>query len=370
MKYEDRKSLSNQTVWAKLNIIFLFILISSSIFLGLRLSPLIENSGNNRYFTITMKVTYENPITNEDAWYLTDYEREIGLFMNNSLQTVFLQYTTFPIERKEYSADGNSVGFMSFPSEMIAPGHNLTFEVAFQVILKQRPILEIWDNMSGVQQDIPSELQDSYCTIEGPWQVNNTELQKLAFDISGNETKILSIVSDFITFIKQNIVYQTQDIPRYPKETLDEGYGDCDDQANLLITLCRVVGIPAYLQIGCIHIPLKNTVENHWDGHRTTRLSKIGWHGWAMVYIPPWGWLPVDLTYSQGNLENPINAIKGSALLVYPTVQYMNITRTDYINTSINTRNFIIEKGYNIITVDLMENEVVKEFTIPLVSLI
>jgi transglutaminase-like putative cysteine protease len=363
MKYEDRIKLFNHIVLKKINLIFLFIIVFGSIFLGLRLYPQILNNGNNRYFTITMKVTYENPFTNEDGWFLTEYEREISLFMNNSLQTVYLQYTTFPIEYQEHSPDGNSVAFMSFPNEVISPGHNLTYEVTYHVIIKQRPNLNIWNNMSGVMQDIPPELQDSYCRTEGPWQVNNTELQKLAFDISGNETKILNIVSNFINFIKQNIVYQTKDIPRYPKETLDEGIGDCDDQANLLITLCRVVGIPAYLQIGCIYIPAKNTLENSWEGHRTTRLSKIGWHGWAMVYISPWGWLPVDLTYSQGNLEDPINAINGSALLVYPTVQYMNITRTDYINTSINTKDFIIENGYNIITFDLMESMIVKEFS-------
>lgn len=370
MKREERRVLFDQPIRSALIIIFLGVLSLGSFYYRFTLVvPRNDSDEDYRYFTIVMIVTYENPDRKGEVWYFTEQERELGLFMNNSWQTVYLLNNTFPIGRQEDNDDGNSVAFMIFPSSGIAPGENLTYEVSFRVVLKPRSLPKVWENISGVLQDIPYKLQDSYCKTEGPWEITNPEIRSLAKEIIGNETRILTIITEFISFIKQNIEYKTLDVPRYPKETLDGGVGDCDDQANLLITLCRAVGIPAYLQIGCIHIPSKNTLEVHWDGHQTTRLSKIGWHGWAMIYVPPWGWLPVDQTYTQGDPTDPLNSIKGAAIITCPTVLYANITQTDYITTSRHTRTFIIEKGYNILENYIMKEEDIKEDSIQKLSI-
>ena len=62
--------------------------------------------------------------------------------------------------------------------------------------------------------------------------------------------------------------------------------------------------------------------ETYWEDHLNISYNNVGWHGWAMVYIPPWGWLPVDLTWW---LYDPLNAIKGAAVNLEETLEYMAI---------------------------------------------
>ena len=154
----------------------------------------------------------------------------------------------------------------------------------------------------------------------------------------------------------QNIIYGSAEGPRYPNETYSERRGDCDDQAILLITLCRIVGIPAYLQVGCIYDFLGYNSDTYWEGHVTSVQKQIGWHGWAIVYVPPWGWLPVDLTYVYGDLtSNPLNAISRAAVTGQNVIQYMNFIHTDYVGGSRRLRDFIQSNDYFVYMVDEMK---------------
>jgi transglutaminase-like putative cysteine protease len=74
--------------------------------------------------------------------------------------------------------------------------------------------------------------------------------------------------------------------------TLRAGHGDCGEQTLLLITLMRMNGIPARWQSGWTFT----------SGH----YNDI--HDWAQIYLAPYGWIPVDVTY--GRLDSADPALK------------------------------------------------------------
>jgi len=129
----------------------------------------------------------------------------------------------------------------------------------------------------------------------------------------------------------------------YPNETLARSKGDCDDQAILFITLCRIRKIPSYLQIGYVHDPTIRTNETRWEGHATIFQKGIGGHGWAMAYIPPWGWLPVDLTFWY---YDPLNAIKTAAVTSQSVIQYMNVSQMDYVASQREAGEFLQNNSF------------------------
>jgi transglutaminase-like putative cysteine protease len=313
-----------------------------------------EENEDYRYFTLITTVTYENKNTNGTMWQLTEDEKELGLFMNNSWQTVYLLNASYPIEKFSGDEDGNLCAFMDFLQLTISPGENLTYTVFYKVVLKPRALPGILLNNSGTLADIPQSLVDSFCLANGPWQLNDPAIDALADEVAADKTKVLEILLGFVTWIEQNIRYETLDVPRYPNETLLQHAGDCDDQANLLISLCRATGIPAYLQVGCIYMPTKRETSSYWNGQWISTLTRIGWHGWAIVYVPPWGWLPVDLTIAEDAEIDPLNSIANSAIITQPTVQYGNVTVTDYVLNSLTWRNFVISDEFHIQTHDTM----------------
>ena len=74
--------------------------------------------------------------------------------------------------------------------------------------------------------------------------------------------------------------------------TLRAGHGDCGEQTMLLMTLMRMNGIPARWQSGWTY-----TDTDHEDIH-----------DWAQIYLAPYGWVPVDVTY--GRIDSGDAALK------------------------------------------------------------
>jgi hypothetical protein len=198
---------------------------------------------------------------------------------------------------------------------------------------------------------IPQNLSKAYLNNTDTWMTDNSALRNLAFSLRGNETKVLVIVENYVNWIWNNIAYASHEFPFYPNETLSSKKGDCDDQAILLISFCRIVGIPAYLQIGCIYRPnVDNASSTVWEGHVENVQNHIGWHGWAMVYVPPFGWVPVDLTYS--SRSSPLAAIETAAVTSQDVVQYMDFVQTEYVPEAREYKSFLLTNDFHIWTYD------------------
>jgi transglutaminase-like putative cysteine protease len=68
---------------------------------------------------------------------------------------------------------------------------------------------------------------------------------------------------------------------------LHAGHADCGQQTLLLITLLRLNGIPARWQSGMVYS----------DG------AYDNLHDWGWLYLAPYGWVPMDVTF--GVLDDP-----------------------------------------------------------------
>ena len=322
-----------------------------------------SETGNVSYF-LKSTVRYSNP-SQDQVWNFTergDYDRTIGLFMNNSWQTVKLVNSTFPVETIRSDEDNNSVAILQFQKSALQPNENLNFTVWYHIVLKPRIIPYITETASLNLADIPQNLVGEYTRGEGSWQTNNQPLMSLALSLKGSETNVLAIVKNFIVWMKdsQHMRYpkDRHENPYYPNQTYAQHEGDCDDQAILLVTLCRIVGIPAYLQVGCIYQPSYFDNASVWNGHVSFVERRVGWHGWAFIYVPPWGWLPVDLTYVPEGFGDPLNAIKHGAVTLQNTTQYMNVMHTDYVAASLEDQAFLVNNGFHVYTEDKMIQDV------------
>ena len=332
-----------------------FVLIMLLVATSLKSCAGASSQQQTEAFTIRMDVTYSNPHGGKNIWNFTEEDRTIGLFMNNAWQTVELLDVSLPLETTNLDEDGNPIAVLRLQKPGLKPGESLSFSATFQASSGPRLIPEISEGKSETLDKIPADLKKKYCSKADTWQVDNPDLRLLASSlIMRSETRPLTIVKDFIIWIKHNIGYFVNEVPSYPNETFASRKGDCDDQAILLVTLCRIVGIPAYLQVGCIYQPTRErTSETYWNGQVTDVLTQIAWHGWAVAYIPPWGFLPIDLTYV-GNFSDPLNAIKAGAVTLRDTIQYMNVSQSDYIARTRRNKEFLEENSFYIFMEDYM----------------
>lgn len=155
-----------------------------------------------------------------------------------------------------------------------------------------------------------------------------------------NSDKPLGYLLGTLNWIDESIIYSVRIPPRFPWEVIVEGAGDCDDQANLLITLLRSRKIPSYLETGMIYFSEKFRYEDKGaGGYFRFKFIGGGGHGWVVAYIPPWGWLRIDpivrsdlLTGEKAPLYKV--AIKYALYYWFPTIVTGKVFVKDYVSES------------------------------------
>ena len=157
----------------------------------------------------------------------------------------------------------------------------------------------IWFQLNPVLSQ-PYDTGDSIYkqfTSEGPHVVFTDQMKQLSNEIAGDEQNPILKARKFYDWISENIKYsyaiEYSTIRNISDYCLTKQYGDCGQEALLFITLCRLNGIPAHWESGWLTIPGGKTI-----------------HDWTEIYLPPYGWVPVDpyigifaMQYFKGPME-------------------------------------------------------------------
>ena len=328
-------------------ILLIILLLSGSV-------PVAQSANKEEYAFRSIYV-FENQ--GEEAYALTEEDATMVLFINNRWQTVTLRNASHGILREDVDEDGNSLAIMDLLGEIQA-GKSVVFSIEYVVESEVKPLPRIDPLEAGSLSDIPSKLVDDFCSETETF--NSTEdMELLAQSLATGQTTVLGVVSDMIDWIVENVKYSNFEVPMYPYETFEDLVGDCDDQAILLISMLRSVGVPALLQIGVVFSDKIHSEKTSWGGHLAIQQAGVGWHGWAMVYVPPWGWLPVDLTLS--GEEDPMKVILNAPQYEDYVVTAFNVSSMPYIGNSRRSRELLMSSDiYVSVTDKAIENTIDK----------
>jgi len=254
--------------------------------------------------------------------------RSLHQFPNTSWQTTSLHAISHPATSTN-DLDGNSLLVVPLPP--VAPKENVTLSYALHIVREARVIPEIAFSTSLDVESIPRDLE-AYCVTDGPWQGDSAVLQALAVELQGsavNASNVLQLVTHLADWIGANVEAVSDDVPRSPVETYTHRQGDCDDQASLLVALCRILKIPAYLQIGCVHSTGPPKASMYWDQHVTAVLRNLRYHAWALIYVPPWGWLPFDMTLGW-TASDPLAVVTAAVVWKRDVVVMFDVIQSDW----------------------------------------
>ena len=293
-------------------------------------------SAKRDQFVFRSTYTFEN--RGETAYNITRADSMLSLFMDNRWQTVTIRNASHGILEETLDEDGNGLAVVDLPSEIPA-GETMIFSIEYAILSEDMPRPEIEPAEAGGIDDIPDSLVGEY-TGETESFRRNDDIESLARELAAEETTVLGTVTRLIGWIVANVTYCNFDTPLYPDETLGDLQGDCDDQAILLISMLRSLGIPAFLQVGVVFSESIDSEKSSWEGHLSFRQDGVGWHGWAMVYVPPWGWIPVDLTLT--GATDPMEMILRAPEYESSVVPAFNVSRQAYIGDSRQSREQMI----------------------------
>ncbi|OGB75602.1 hypothetical protein A2476_01950 [candidate division CPR3 bacterium RIFOXYC2_FULL_35_7] len=242
---------------------------------------LVKNSviaafGKYQSFDFTLRYQLNNP-TNEKVY------TEIAFPSDKNNQEVFLETIDPSPINTRLDNDDNILGY-----------YELEANTKFQVVVSGYAKVWLLENdlsKSGKLSDISKDLA-IYTKALPYWEVNDPEIKNIANEITKDQEKVADKAKSIFKYVTENLVYNDARLTENPyrfgaKEALSKkDQAVCMEFADLYIALARSSGIPA----------------REIDGYAYNAKDNIGYidalHAWVEVYIPPFGWLPIDPTWS------------------------------------------------------------------------
>ncbi len=323
----------------------------------LLLVPIPVVSGQSEYI-YELSWSYENK--GVDVYELTLKDLGIRVFQNTSSQTVMMNPGYAEWEFVELNP-----GFLkAAPVEeiSISPGEEYTVTARFNIHSEPRIVPELYD-LNATWEPSPEMLGYIEPNELYPWDI--PDIINLANNLTEGEETVLGKTLSIIEWFGEYSTYSVNALPKRPWATVRDPRGDCDDLGLLFVSMCRSQGIPAFLQGGLVLGESLQLDETDWEGHYSYIFDGAGWHAWAMVYSHPHGWLPVDLTMTDG--LRPVDAINEAYYWRESTIIAWNITSHDYVLDEENQRDAFIENDIYWVQTDrwiVEEKEVNTRYTL------
>ena len=176
-------------------------------------------------------------------------------------------------------------------------GRKTEFSVTYDVTISARHF-DV-DADKAVAAEITPELAP-FVAERAPHVVFTDDLRAFSREVVGDEKNPWRIAQKLYAAVDRipwagAREYST--IPDISDYALHAGHADCGQQTLLLVALLRLNGIPARWQSGMMFAD---------DGAKQTYWNL---HDWAQLYIAPYGWMPVDVTF--GRLDDADPAVAG-----------------------------------------------------------
>lgn len=152
---------------------------------------------------------------------------------------------------------------------------------------------------------IPAEL-NLYLEDNEKFQVTHPVIRSAVRNAVGEQTNPYWMVRDIFDYINSHMYYEMTGGWNTAPTVLSRGSGSCSEYAFVFISMCRAAGIPA-----------------RYAGSVVVRGEEASmddvFHRWAEVYLPNYGWIPVDP--SRGDQDWPrdqaaaIGSVSGTLLI-------------------------------------------------------
>jgi transglutaminase-like putative cysteine protease len=133
----------------------------------------------------------------------------------------------------------------------------------------------------GRLDQIPGDIRDTYLSEGSRYFLSEPIIKETAKKIIGNETNPYWMARRLFEYEIEKVDYELAGAWDIAPTILKRGTGSCSEYSFLYIALCRAAGLPARYQAGVSYRGDDACVDNVY-------------HRWVEVYLPNYGWIPVD----------------------------------------------------------------------------
>ncbi len=180
---------------------------------------------------------------------------------------------------------GQKIALFHF-DDLVSPG---SVEVTMKATLETSAIrYYIFPDKVGAK--IPGDIAERYLADETKYDIKNPYIQELVKKVVGDEKNLYWRARKLYQYLIENMVYELAGGWNTAPTVLARGNGSCSEYSFSYIALCRAAGVPA-----------------RYVGSLVVRGDDASYddvfHRWNEIYLPNYGWVPVDA--NAGDRELP-----------------------------------------------------------------
>ncbi len=139
----------------------------------------------------------------------------------------------------------------------------------------------IYPEQVGTKKDIPKQIKEKYLQDEDKYKINSPIIQSAVKEAIGNEQNLYWIARDIFDYVREKLHYERSGGWDIAPTVLRRGSGSCSEYSFVYIAMCRAAGIPARFAGSVV----MRAERSNYD---------YVFHRWVEIYLPPYGWIPVD----------------------------------------------------------------------------
>jgi transglutaminase-like putative cysteine protease len=180
---------------------------------------------------------------------------------------------------------GQQIAYFQF--ETIASGEHVTVSWEGDVEIAAKDYGVDPSKVGGFDL-IPSDIISTYTTAESMYRLDSQIIQDAAKTAANGATNPYWIARNIHDFVANRLTYLNDHVWDDAETVYLQQHGSCSEYTTLFIALCRANGLPARYVGG---------TRQREEG---TYVDTV-YHRWAEVYLPPYGWIPIDVNHDDTN---------------------------------------------------------------------
>lgn len=149
---------------------------------------------------------------------------------------------------------------------------------------------------TGALGDVPKDIRAKYLADGARYRISSPYIRNTVKKIVGDEKNPYWIMRKIYNFVIGKLEYEMTGGWDVPEVVLERGKGSCSEYTFSFVALCRAAGLPARYQGSVVVRGDDASIDE-------------AFHRWAQVYLPNYGWVPVDA--NRGDSESPVGQAKG-----------------------------------------------------------
>ncbi len=186
----------------------------------------------------------------------------------------------FNIQPQEYLQDASGQRVAAFFFQQLLPHQSLNIVMKTKVKTYEINYF-IYPDKVGSLKDIPKDIKDKYLQDGEKYDYKNEIIQKAVKEAIGEEKNPYWIARKIYNYIIDHLEYELSGGWNPAPLVLKRGNGSCSEYSFLYIAMSRAAGLPSRY-VGSVVVRGDDA-----------SIDEV-FHRWVEVYIPNYGWIPVD----------------------------------------------------------------------------